>query len=277
MVAKTSPGSFTGRVLFDFLTKPAQPSSEENFLEVQGRRISLAFIHHARARRYLLRLRPDGSARVTIPRRGSRAEAQRFVERHTEWLARQLDKLAEQPARSGQWFVGTEILLRGDWVKLEIPANGQPGFIHCGTEAIPVPGAGGDLRPWIMRHLWRLAAVEFPPRVFELAAARQLTVHRVSVRNQRSRWGSCSRRGTISLNWRLVQAPPAVRDYVILHELMHLRQMNHSARFWREVADACPEYETAERWLKQHTALLHWTDSRTPDKLNPVFRPGTGG
>jgi predicted metal-dependent hydrolase len=81
-------------------------------------------------------------------------------------------------------------------------------------------------------------------------------VRRVTVRNQRSRWGSCSRRGTISLNWKLIQAPPFVRDYIILHELMHLRQMNHSARFWREVENVCPEYQVAGKWLKQNSGLL---------------------
>jgi predicted metal-dependent hydrolase len=76
------------------------------------------------------------------------------------------------------------------------------------------------------------------------------------VRNQRSRWGSCSPRGTISLNWRLIQAPPNVRDYIILHELCHLRQMNHSDRFWREVASVCPDYQRAELWLKRNGDLL---------------------
>ena len=92
--------------------------------------------------------------------------------------------------------------------------------------------------------------------MLEYAAVHQLPVRRITVRNQRSRWGSCSRRGTISLNWRLIQAPPFVRDYLILHELSHVREMNHSPRFWREVERVCPDYETAERWLKQHSALL---------------------
>ena len=104
--------------------------------------------------------------------------------------------------------------------------------------------------------MWRLAAKELPPRVLEYAMVLKLPVRRISVRNQKSRWGSCSRRGTISLNWRLLQAPPFVRDYLILHELMHLREMNHSARFWREVARVCPGYETAERWLRQHASML---------------------
>ena len=76
------------------------------------------------------------------------------------------------------------------------------------------------------------------------------------MRNQRSRWGSCSRRGTISLNWRLVQTPAYVRDYLVLHELAHLKEMNHSRRFWREVERLCPGFREAERWLKQHASLL---------------------
>ena len=90
----------------------------------------------------------------------------------------------------------------------------------------------------------------------QFAAQHQLIVRRVSVRNQKSRWGSCSRKGTISLNWRLVQSPPFVLDYIILHELMHLRHMNHSTRYWREVQRVCPDYQNAERWLKQNAALL---------------------
>lgn len=90
----------------------------------------------------------------------------------------------------------------------------------------------------------------------ELAAMHGMNVSRVTVRNQKSRWGSCSRRGTISLNWRLVQTPEFVRDYIILHELAHRRQMNHSEKFWHEVERLFPDYLQAERWLKKHANLL---------------------
>jgi len=76
------------------------------------------------------------------------------------------------------------------------------------------------------------------------------------VRNQRTRWGSCTTTGVISLNWRLVQAPETVRDYVIYHELMHLREMNHSDRFWRRVEEVYPDWRDAERWLKGNGSLL---------------------
>ncbi len=82
-------------------------------------------------------------------------------------------------------------------------------------------------------------------------------IKQVTVRNQpRSRWGSCSSTGTISLNWRLVQTPDAVRDYIIHHELMHLREMNHSARFWARVEEVCPAWRDAERWLKRNGSLV---------------------
>ena len=86
----------------------------------------------------------------------------------------------------------------------------------------------------------RLAKIELPARAWELAAQTRMNVTRVSVRDQRSRWGSCTAAGVISLNWRLILTPEVVRDYIILHELMHLREMNHSARFWACVEEVFP-------------------------------------
>jgi predicted metal-dependent hydrolase len=232
----------------------AQP--EDHWLLASTRRVRLCFVRNRRARRYILRLRPDGTARVTVPRGGVIAEAKRFAERNAAWLERQLLRQALSPSRPASWPAGTEILFRGDRVRLEAGANGLSGVIRFGGEAVPVADATGDLRPAVERHLRQLAARELPPRVLELAALHSLPVRRVTVRNQRSRWGSCSRRGTISLNWRLVQAPGFVRDYLVLHELAHLKEMNHSRRFWGEVARLCPDYREAERWLKQHSSLL---------------------
>lgn len=106
-------------------------------------------------------------------------------------------------------------------------------------------------REWLSR-----ARRELVPRVGELAHRHGLCVQRVSIRRQRSRWGSCSRQGAISLNWRLAHAPAYVRDYVIVHELMHLREMNHSDRFWAHVDAAFPERKAAEQWLKEHAPFL---------------------
>jgi len=106
------------------------------------------------------------------------------------------------------------------------------------------------------RTLCERARRELPARLRELAVQHGLPVSRVSVRNQRARWGSCGRDGHICLNWRLVLMPPPVRDYVLLHELMHLRRMDHSPAFWRLVAAACPDYLAARAWLRRHGGAL---------------------
>ena len=241
---------------FEFIFNPFKYFAAEKVPPTNGVPIPMVLVRNRRARRYVLRLRADGSARVTIPRGGSTAEARRFAERNTGWLERQLQRLTAQPKRPAEWLIGTEILFRGEPVRLEAGVNGESGMVRFGTEVIRMSEPAADLRPAMEEYLWTLAAKELPPRVLEFAALHQSPVRRVTVRNQRSRWGSCSRRGTISLNWRLIQAPPFVRDYLILHELSHLKQMNHSVRFWREVERVCPSYQTAEGWLKQHSELL---------------------
>jgi predicted metal-dependent hydrolase len=101
---------------------------------------------------------------------------------------------------------------------------------------------------------------ELPAQLLALAKQHNITVPRISVRNQRTRWGACSPSGTITLNWRLIQVPEFVRDYVLLHELMHRRELNHSRRFWRLLAACCPRQRDARRWLRQEGKML-WSDA----------------
>lgn len=241
--------------VFEFLRRyqvnDTKPGRREMLL-VNGREIPVAVVRSRRARRYVLRLRADGLARLTIPRSGSARGAWEFAQRQEAWLERQLQHFAARPVRPKEWQAGTEILFRGERVRIELTGNA----VQLRDEIIPLTDAAGDLRPLIERHLRKLAAKELPARTFEFAALHQLSVRRVTVRAQRSRWGSCSFKNVISLNWRLIQTPPFVRDYIILHELMHLRQMNHSARFWKEVEGVCPEYKTAKLWLKENPGLL---------------------
>jgi predicted metal-dependent hydrolase len=171
-------------------------------LQAQADRVT--FLRHRWARRYILRVLDDGTLRVTLPLRGSKREAQAFVERSAEWIARQRQRVTERPV-----------------------------VVHRDEPALK-----------------QRAAKELPPALLALAAALDITVMRVSIRNQRSRWGACSARGSITLNWRLVLVPDFVREYVMIHELMHRRELNHSKRFWRHVAAACPRMDEARRWLR---------------------------
>ena len=221
---------------------------------VGARQIPLVMVRHPRARRYLLRLRADGTARVTIPRGGSIGAAREFVQRNTLWLEQQVRQWETRPQKAHGWTVGSEILFRGALTRIEAI---ETNWIRFGGETLKMANPDASLRPLLERHLRSLATMELPSRLLELAARHGLTVRRVTVRNQRTRWGSCSRRGTISLNWRLIQTPSFVQDYIHLHELAHLVEMNHSEKFWRQVERLCPDYQVAERWLKQHRGLLH--------------------
>ena len=232
--------------------RPSQPDQE--LLQLGSKVVPLRFIRNESARRYILRVGDDGSARITIPRRGSFKAAREFVERHRGWIEKQLHKIPRNPASPLAWTHGTEILFRGEKTPIQVEPDGER--MHLGDQVVRMAQPAGNLRPILERHLWKLAAGELAPRTWELAGRNQLIIHRVTVRNQRSRWGSCSVKKTISLNWRLIQTPSFVSDYIILHELMHLREMNHSRRFWREVEQVCPEYSKAEGWLKDHEGAI---------------------
>lgn len=228
---------------------------QRHTLTIDSRNVPIHFVRNQRARRYILRLTPDGTLRATVPRCGSIKEAEVFAECNLEWITKQLQKHQAQPVKSHIWQHGTEILYRGQPVTLDVGQNHNGNLVKFADQSIRVTNPA-NFRPTIERHLWKLAAKELYKRTIELAAKHKVSIQRITVRNQRSRWGSCSRRGTISLNWRLIQAPVFVKDYIILHELMHRREANHSKRYWQHVAAVCPDYKNAEKWLKQHRGLL---------------------
>jgi predicted metal-dependent hydrolase len=214
------------------------------------------FIRSERAQHYRLTLRRDGVAVATIPRCGSEREARRFAERHRAWLERARARQQARPRSAAVWTLGTSVLWRGRGEEIRPAGEGGPPRVVLGTDVFRVPRTDGDLRLALEAQFARRARIELPARAWELAAATGSTIKRVVIRGQRSRWGSCSVRGTISLNWRLVQAPELVRDYIIYHELAHRREMNHSARFWARVEALCPGWRAAERWLKHEGSLL---------------------
>jgi len=230
--------------------------------KMQGTPPPIRFERSARARHYRLTLRRDGTALVTIPAHGSQRAAEKFAAQHAEWLTRARERQARRPQVPGVWPLGTMVLWRGELCAICAANANELGSarwrvqVSLGGELFRVAKLEGDLRPTLEAHFARIARAELPQRTAELAVSVGLVVKRVTVRDQRSRWGSCSSGGTISLNWRLVQTPNFVRDYIIYHELMHLKEMNHSARFWARVEEVCPGWGEAEAWLKQNASLL---------------------
>jgi predicted metal-dependent hydrolase len=213
---------------------------------------AIAFVRRRGTRRYVLRVLDDGSLRVTVPWWGNQRDARAFVASQGEWVARQ--RARRTAAATGRWTAGGVVLVDGVPQRLTAAADGG-----LTLDGVPVTDAGADapaVRAAVHARLRALARERLPAELLALAAAHGLAVTRVAIRNQASRWGSCSRRGAISLNWRLVQTPPFVREYVLLHELMHRRELNHSARFWRLVAAVCPRYLDARTWLRREGAQL---------------------
>ncbi|MGH7996397.1 MAG: M48 family metallopeptidase [Opitutaceae bacterium] len=221
-----------------------------------ARTLEVVYVRSARARRYRLTLHRDGTAVATIPVRGSEREARRFVEHHRAWLERAAERQRGRPGPPAVWRAGTRVLWRGEPAEIRLAHAGERPCVCLAADVFRVARHEGDLRPILEAHFLRRAKVELTARTWELAAEAGVEVKDVTVRNQRSRWGSCSAGGTISLNWRLVQAPEFVRDYIIHHELMHRHEMNHSDRFWGHVERVCPGWRDAERWIKRSGSLL---------------------
>lgn len=207
------------------------------------------FVRVRRARKYIIRVRPDGSIRVTIPRGGSRREAESFLDKHRTWAEQERQRVAAQHAPA-RWPEGHAILLRGEPYRLRVESHGRSRMLVVGDQRVRIAADVTDLRPATELALRHIATRELVPRLHQLAQQHGLVVARVSIRNQQSRWGSCSRTGVVALNFRLVQMPPAVCEYVLIHELMHLREQNHSRRYWRLVEDLCAGFREAECWLR---------------------------
>lgn len=208
------------------------------------------------ARRYSLRLNREGAVVVTLPQGGSERAALRFVEAHREWIAHQQNRRALLAGHAAEWRPGTRVWWHGEPVVLEVGRwHGRP-FVPFAGERLFIADAAMNLRRPVEAWLLQQARSELPVRTRAMAQEHGITIRAVSVRNQASRWGSCSARGVISLNWRLVQVPAWVCDYLIGHELMHRREMNHSIRFWRHVASVCPRWREAEAWLDAHALEL---------------------
>jgi predicted metal-dependent hydrolase len=213
---------------------------------------------HRRARRYTLRIHSSTREVIlTMPPRGSLREAKAFAQKHGGWIAARLRRL---PA-AAPFADGAIVPLRGVAHRV----------VHCpgrrGTVWIEQGGGGehllcvaGDV-PHVERRvgdfLRREAHRDLSAASRQAAEALGVALKRISVRDQSSRWGSCSSTGVLSYSWRLILAPPFVLNYLAVHEVAHLVEMNHSPRFWRLVHRIYPDAERAKAWLDAHGADLH--------------------
>jgi len=214
---------------------------------------SYRLLRNPRARRLRLRVERDGALVVTAPKGLRQDEIDRFVTARAGWVARVRERLARaregrDPALFGMRPSG--ICLPAAAERWRVVYGGGESDSRAlllrlpGDEAVAVTAQ--RLQAWLKRSARRVLA----PRIDELAGAHGFEYKRLSFRNQRSRWGSCSSRGNLSLNARLLFCSPGACDYVLIHELVHLEHPDHSPGFWERVAELCPDYRLHMRELK---------------------------
>lgn len=227
---------------------------------IDGQKITYRIVHSRRARRMRITV-ASGGVTVTLPAGIRAVEAERMLQQNSSWLFAQLERIAKRKA-SGNILPEDVILLRGKPVKIEIihdAARTSRAHVAEGREKLlaRIPAGGrGTPRSWVEPWLKTQARKEIEEVVRQQATRMNLSVKSITIRDQRTRWGSCSSKGTLSFNWRLIMAPPAVLEYVVIHELSHLRHPNHSAAFWNVVAHYAPDYKTLRQWLRKNSAAM---------------------
>jgi predicted metal-dependent hydrolase len=236
--------------------RPSEPQAIEIVFE---RSIYIVRLRrHRQALRYTLRIQSATREVVlTIPPRGTLKEAREFAQKHGAWIAARLDRLP----KAAPFADGILVPLRGvphrimhcrerrGTVWTEAAADGAPLLCVAGNPPHIDRRIGDFLRREAKRDL-EAASLRF-------AGELGVNIKRVAVRDQSSRWGSCSTTGSLSFSWRLILAPSAVLEYLAAHEVAHLVEMNHSPRFWRLVQRLCPDHERAKVWLDVHGTDLH--------------------
>jgi predicted metal-dependent hydrolase len=236
--------------------RPTEPQSIDVVFE---RSIYLVRIRrHRQARRYTLRI--DTASRevvLTIPPRGSLNEARDFAQKHGAWIAARLKRLP----LAMPFAQGVVVPLRGVPHRIvrraDIRGTVWTERDGAGERLICVTGDAPYHNRRVGDFLKREAKLDLDAASRRYAKELGVAIKRIAVRDQSSRWGSCSNTGVLSFSWRLILAPPFVLDYLAAHEVAHLIELNHSPRFWRLLKRINPDCERAKAWLDTHGSDLH--------------------
>lgn len=240
------------------LFKKAQPDPSHVDIRYGEAAFKVAVKRRPTARRVTLRVsNATGEVVMTLPERASLANALKFAEAHGGWIAARMQRLPDRII----FEPGAAVPVRGIPYRITRRSEPQmrPGIFEAadGERIIVVAGEEAHTARRVKELLQREAERDLEGAVARYTAKLGVQATKITLRDTRSRWGSCSSRGGLSFSWRLIMAPPFVLDYLAAHEVSHLVEMNHSHRFWRLVADICPDWEAAEQWLKRNGSSLH--------------------
>jgi predicted metal-dependent hydrolase len=182
---------------------------------------------------------------------------QKFVSLNKDWIEKSLKKTQKLQFRYPQmaFSEGENFRILGQNYRFEIEKGTHKGFVYTQGDLLILRTSKNlshrEIREKILDFYFQTAQRIIPERVQKLSQEMQLFPKKISLRKQRTLWGSCTREGHVQLNWKLISAPLSVLDYVIIHELAHLKHPNHSSRFWAEVEKFCQDHKTLRRWLRR--------------------------
>jgi predicted metal-dependent hydrolase len=239
-----------------FRRVPADPLHLKVFHEGQAFKVALK--RRPTAKRITLRVsNATGEVVLTIPERTDIGLAQKFADSHSQWIATRLAKVPERVL----FQPGALVPLRGVPHRIvhwsSVRGTTQATRDSEGQPIIAVTGEAAHVARRVQDFLEAQAKRDFAVAVKRHTAQLGVAAKRITVRDTKSRWGSCSATGALNFSWRLIMAPPFVLDYLAAHEVAHLRELNHSHRFWKLTYQLCPRTEEAERWLKTYGSALH--------------------
>ncbi|WP_062014733.1 M48 family metallopeptidase [Aureimonas sp. AU4] len=238
-----------------FLRRSA-PQPLPEFFEIEGRALPLRVREHAGARRLVLRLSPSGELRVTVPPRTRAATVLGFLDRHRAWVAGRLE------VHPGAVRVedGAILPFRGGELLVVHEPGRRAARVEAGEGRLLVGGERDGIGRRVADTLKREARRDLQAEVDRLVPILGLRPSALSLKDTRSRWGSCSAERRLSFSWRIVMAPPPVLRYLVAHEMAHLREMNHAPAFWALCRELCPETEAGRDWLRRRGGSLHAID-----------------
>lgn len=228
---------------------------------VSGKEIPYTLKISAKRRTLGLRIDHNGLT-VHIPRKVSQRSVDVFLNEKAGWITRKLDEWQNRPAPdSMEWQNGTALRYLGQDIHLSLRQDARNRAVEFDGLRLyiaqPNPDDSASVQRKVGQWYKKQALADFTRRIELLAAKLGVPTPPMFLSNAKTRWGSCNSRGEIRLHWRLIQAPPHIIHYVVAHELAHLKEMNHSPKFWVWVAKLCPEYTTARLQLKALSAQLH--------------------
>ncbi|MEN8615344.1 SprT family zinc-dependent metalloprotease [Dehalogenimonas sp. THU2] len=204
-----------------------------------------------------LEVKPDASLVVRAPRRTPVDEVHRFIAKHSEWIDRKQMVALERPRPSVKSFVeGEEFLFLGSMCRLCLVDTASCDVDYDGRSLILATAAFPRAREMMIGWYKKQARKVFSERIDHYAPVMECFPSIIRITSPARRWGSCGAGGSINLNWKLIMAPLEVIDYLIVHELAHIRHRGHSREFWDFVKAFCPGYTRYQLWLKDHGHLL---------------------